>query len=419
MSRIDPAYPPLDDTALGRWKWLFLLAPVLIVALFTAGFLVGHASASGRSHLTGSLLADNAEQFQIFWEAWKHVEQQFCFPTPVDEQAMTYGAIRGLLASLRDPHTVFVQPAHRSLENDALQGEFGGIGVLIMLEENRLKIVEVTSGSAAEEAGLQPGDALLSVDGTEIAGLDMDEVVLLVRGEVGTTVQLTVQRGDQTLSFQVVRQQVELPSLSWQLLPESVAYIQMQSFTGRTDEELSQAIESLRALGAQVLVLDLRGNGGGVVEGATNVLGQLLGHGIAFRELRKGEKERRHPIPFGAQTTDWPLAVLVDQGTASAAEIVAAAVRDCNRGVLIGEPTYGKGSMQGIFELSDGSSVHVTIAHWLSSDGRPIEGVGVQPDIILSPARDEQGQEQILQAAIEYLVAGIDSAIGSSALDVM
>ena len=173
--------------------------------------------------------------------------------------------------------------------------------------------------------------------------------------------------------------------------------------SGRTGEELSRAIRALREGGARALVLDLRGNGGGVVEGARDVLSQLIGHGIAFRELSKGGKESRHAIPFRLRTVGWALAVLVDAGTASSAEILAAAIRDHERGLLIGEPTFGKGSVQGIFPLRDGSSVHVTISRWLSSDGHPIEGVGLQPDIAVAAGGGQEDGDLSLQRAIEHL----------------
>jgi len=171
--------------------------------------------------------------------------------------------------------------------------------------------------------------------------------------------------------------------------------------------------------GARALVLDLRGNGGGVVEGARDVLSQLIGHGIAFRELNKDGKESRHAIPFRLRTVGWPLAVLVDAGTASSAEILAAAIRDHERGLLIGEPTFGKGSVQAIFPLRDGSSVHVTISRWLRSNGHPIEGVGLQPDIAVAPATGQKEGDLSLQRAVEHLALQLEGTAKLSLLSIM
>jgi carboxyl-terminal processing protease len=200
-----------------------------------------------------------------------------------------------------------------------------------------------------------------------------------------------------------VRQQVEMPSISWQLLSDGIGYIGIHLFSARTGEELASAIQELRRQDVGALALDLRGNGGGLTGGAIDVLRRLLGHGIAFRELHRGADEQRHAIPFGQPLVDWPLAVLLDGGTASAAEMVAVAIRDYERGVLIGQRTFGKGSVQGMYQLSDGSSVHVTISHWLSAKGYPIEGVGLEPDIVVASTIVAGAEDPSLRRAVDYL----------------
>jgi carboxyl-terminal processing protease len=405
MSNLNKGVAPLWDRVQRNGKWsVLLMSPLLALVFFAAGVVAGHVTAPSNRHVLDSTPAQHAQTFRVFWEAWSRIEQTFYTTTPLQHREMTYGAIRGMLAALGDRHTLFVEPPQHRLQTDAFQGGFGGIGVTISIKDQRPVIVEVSLGSAADRAGLWRGDVLLSVDGTEVSALALDTVVLLVRGPVGSRVELNVQRSDgQQLSFSVVRERIELPSLTWQVLPDSIGYVHILFFSGLTGQELSRAIKALSEEEVRALVLDLRANGGGVVEGASDVLGQLIGHGIAFRELSNAGEERRHPIPFRSQTVDWPLAVLVDRGTASSAEIVAAAIRDHERGVLIGEPTFGKGSVQGIFPLQDGSSVHVTISRWLSANGLPIEGVGLQPDIAVT--RDEgQGEgDLILERAMEHL----------------
>jgi carboxyl-terminal processing protease len=376
----------------------------MAVTLFSAGFVLGHFGIPGRMYVAPDTPPQFARQFHIFWEAWQQIEHEFYSPTPLDPQAMTHGAIQGMMTALDDPFTYLVEPSQYRLESDTFKGDFGGIGASLALVDAQTTFTEVYVGSPAEVAGLQAGDRLLAVDGTEVAGLLLDQIVLLIRGPLETPVRLDVQRkSGQRVSLSVVRRRVDLPSLSSQLVSDGVGYVGIQIFSARTGEELARAIQELQGQNAKALVLDLRGNGGGLTGGAIDVLRRLLGHGIAFRELRPGAEEQRHAVPFGEPLVDWPLAVLLDGGTASAAEMVAAAIRDYQRGVLIGQRTFGKGSVQGIYQLSDGSSVHITISHWLSAGGYPIEGVGLEPDIVVASTDGAEAEDPSLRRAVDYL----------------
>ncbi|MBM4431463.1 MAG: S41 family peptidase [Chloroflexi bacterium] len=373
----------------------------LVVLPFLAGVATGHWELFARNRMPSQ--QGTVECLHVFWEAWTQIEQQFFAPTPLDPQGMTRGAVNGMLASLNDPYTLFVEPSQHRLETDRLEGQFGGIGVSLDITDKQVVVDRVHADSPAEQAGVQVGDVLLSVYGMDLDGLSADEVVLLIRGPVGSMVQLRVRRGDQEeLDLVMIRQQIEVPSLAWQLMPDGIGYIYIYRFTARTGAEFSAALRLLGPSNVRALVLDLRGNGGGLVDGAVQVLGHLIGHGIAYRELSK-EGETRYAIPFEADAIDWPLAVLVDGASASAAEIVASALQDYGRGILFGEPTSGKGSMQGIFLLSDGSSLHVTTARWLSPHGHPIQGVGVQPDIVISAVENKADADLVLQRAIDHL----------------
>lgn len=387
----------------GRRWWIASLI-CLAVALLSAGFALGHFGVPGAAKSKGGAPAEHASQFSIFWEAWDHIDRQFYALAPLDSQAMTHGAIAGMVASLGDPFTSFAEPSRHRLESDIFQGDFGGIGASLALVDGRLTFIEVYFSSPAEVSGLQAGDRLLAVDGTEVTGLSLDQVVLLIRGPLEAPVRLEVQRGTEGhLSLSLVRTRIELPSLDFQLVSAGIGYVGIHLFTARTGDELARAIQSLREQNVSALVLDLRGSGGGLTGGAIEVLRHLVGHGIAFRELRRGGDEQRHAIPFGAPPVNWPVAVLVDGGTASAAEIVAAALHDYQRGVLIGERTFGKGSVQGVYVLSDGSSVHVTTSHWLSPSGYPIDGVGLEPDIVVPSVDVVQGKDSFLHHAVDYL----------------
>jgi carboxyl-terminal processing protease len=396
-----PSKPLRDKCRSWRAPLLFLCMAAL---LFSAGFVLGHYSVPGQGYATAGTPPQFARQFRAFWEAWLWIEQEFYSPMPLEPHAMTYGSIHGMMAALNDPFTYFAEPSQHRLESDTFTGDFEGIGASLALTGAQPTFVDICPASPADTAGLQIGDRLLAVDGAGVAGLLLDEVALLIRGSLDTPVQVDVQRQNGTyFSATIVRQRVDLPSVDAQLLSDEVGYVGIRLFSARTGEELSRAVEGLQGQHARALVLDLRGNGGGLTGGAIDVLRVLLGHGIAFRELRPGREEQRHAIPFAEPLVDWPLAVLLDGGTASAAEMVAAAIHDYDRGVLIGQRSFGKGAVQSMYQLSDGSSLHITTSHWLSADGYPIEDVGLEPDIIVASGGAAATEDPFLRRAVDYL----------------
>ena len=380
-----------------------MVALVLVVAMFCGGLALGWEADRRRL----GRFSRGPEDFGLFWEAWDRLERMFWSPAELHAERMTYGATRGMLQALGDPYTSFFEPAEHQLNADRLRGEFGGIGVQLGGDRTGVFVASVFPDSPAEAAGLLVGDILVAVGREATAGLAVDDVRLLLRGPVGSVVELTLERhGGRPVTVPIQRQEIEIPSLEWELLQPKVGYVQLRFFSDRTPKEFAQALRSLSTEGASALILDLRGNGGGVVEAAVGVLGELLGKGIAYREVAKGEAETRYPVPFRTEVLSWPLAVLVDAGTASSAEIVAAAVRDNGRGLLYGQTTFGKGSVQAVFPLEDGSSVHLTVGRWLSSDGHAIEDLGVVPDIPIGIDGDPN-EDQVLQAALSDLQSGL------------
>ena len=372
--------------------------------LCAGGFLLGRFGVPGQGYLAPPTASSHARRVRVLWEAWRILEQRFYSPTALDPQVMTYGAIHGMVAGLGDPFVSFVEPAAHRLEIDSLKGEFGGIGASLVLMQAYPTFIEVYVSSPAESAGLQVGDRLLAVDGHSVSGLPLEQIALLIRGSLDSPVRLDVERATgQRLSVSIVRQRVEMPSLGWQTLSDGIGYVGIHFFSARTGEELDKAIQELQRQRVAALVLDLRGNAGGVTGGAIDVLRHLLGHGIAYRELRRGAHEQRHAIPFDEALVDWPLALLLDRQTASAAEMVAAAIRDYDRGVLVGQHTFGKGSVQGMYPLSDGSSLHVTISRWLSPAGYTIDGVGLEPDIAVDLSGIVATDDASLRRAVDYL----------------
>ncbi|MCS7287090.1 MAG: S41 family peptidase, partial [Anaerolineae bacterium] len=345
-----------------RRVFLFALFVLLIAISYGAGFFT-HEFISRK----------NSAQFGLFWEALEILKRDYYKPLPDDRQ-ITYAAIKGVVTHLGDPYTLFLEPQTRALEKDELKGEFGGIGAWIRKTEDGRFILTPMEGYPAMKAGIKDGDELTRVDDTPITPeMSIEQVLVLVRGPVGTYVNITVRRGEEELSFRLKREKIETPSVEWKLVEPGIGYVKIAKFTEKTPRELEQALIKLREQGTSSLILDLRGNAGGLIESALKVGGFFLKGGVMVHEryrnsLKSYEVAR---VPF---KVDWPMVVLVDSGTASAAEIVAGALQESGRAKLIGRRTYGKGSVQWVYDLSDGSSLHVTVAQWFTPNYRKVEG---------------------------------------------
>ena len=350
--------------------------------------------------------ADGDGSAAVFWEAWDHIERSFYGDLP-SAKARTYGAVHESLTLLADPHTVFVEPAARQLERERMSGVFGGIGVTLWRDPSGQVVLSPYRDSPAERAGVSEGDVLLAVAGHHTTDLlTLDEIRAHLHGEAGTTVTITLSRPP-TPPFRVsvVREEIEVPSVTWRALEEmsAIGYIRVETFTARTEEEIEEALHQLARDGMRGLVLDLRDNSGGLRSAAVGTASQFIGHRVILYEIT-GEGETKSieaAHASGGFAHEAPMAILVNRGTASAAEIVAGALQDWQRGPLVGESTFGKGSVQLIFDLSDGSSLHVTSALWLTPDKRRIEGQGLLPDIRIASSSDlRDGQ---LDRAVAYL----------------
>jgi carboxyl-terminal processing protease len=353
--------------------------------------------------------SEEAKQFGIYWEVWHIVQDKFYGAVPQDSTP-AYAAIRGALSTLQDPYTLFVEPQPRALEKAELQGQFGGIGALVSRGEAGEVILDPMVDSPAEKAGVKKGDVVLKVDDTPITStMTTDAVLVLIRGEVGTKVTLTLQRAGaaEPVVVTITRATIETPSVEWRVLEQdsSIGYIHIRLFTERTPRELERALQDLKGAGAARLILDMRDNPGGLLDAAVSVASQFLRDGVVLYEDRKDEPEKSYVVTQGGAALDQPLVVLVNHGTASASEIVSGALQDRQRGPLIGERTYGKGSVQLVYDLSDKSSLHVTVARWFTPNRQPIDGQGLTPDIELplSDADRQAGADPQLERAIAYL----------------
>lgn len=385
---------------------VFMLV-ILAVSAFAAGYLTRElTSTSGNGPV-----ARADQEMSLYYEAWNLIESNFIGSIP-NPKEIAYGAIRGSLSALNDPYTVFIEPAERAIERERLQGSFGGIGAYISRAEDTGEVVlEPIPGNPAEAAGILSGDVLVAIDGQAIpADMTVPEIIELIKGEKGTSVVLTIRHPGEILSVdvRVVRDDILLPSVSYRILAEdpSTGYIQLSRFSGESSQEVETAIRNLKAEGAERFILDLRQNGGGLRDAAVAIVDHFLDDGPILYLVSQQDGERVFNATSKTIAPDEPLVVLIDGGTASASEIVAGALKDRQRATLIGNGrTFGKGSVQLVFDLTDGSSVHVTSARWYTPGRHQIDQSGLEPDILVEVSQEaiDSGQDPVLEQAVEFL----------------
>jgi len=350
---------------------------------------------------------DIRPELEILREAYDLIQSEYYGDVPDDTQ-LTYGAIRGMLQRLGDEHTGFLEPSIAKREREARSGTYHGIGVLVDLNDSqKLEVVRVFRGSPAEAGGIRAGDQIVSVDGRSIVGLSLDEMIALVRGPAGTGVNLSIERpgADEPFDVVVTRAQIEIPLVEARMIGSDIAYVSLTSFDARATDQLAREIGSLLARNPNGLIFDLRSDPGGFLDQAIDVSDLFLDEGLVMIERNRDGSEQRFDSDSGDLAETIPLVVLVDRGSASASEIVAGAIQDRERGVLIGTLTFGKGSVQNVHTLSDGSELRVTIARWFTPNDRAIHGEGLEPNIVVE-AGDDPAQDLQLDRAVEYLRTG-------------
>jgi carboxyl-terminal processing protease len=350
------------------------------------------------------------EALKVLGEVWDLLEQEFYGELPPSEERV-YGAIRGMLDTLDDDATSFSEPSIAEIRRTDDSGSFEGIGAHVTMNENDiLEIVQPFEGSPAERAGLKSGDLVLAVDGESIVGYGIYDAITLIRGPEGSEVELTIQRGEdgETFTVSIVRARLDIPTVESRMLDNNIGYVSLFEFSAKATERLEDAIQDLFDQGADALVLDLRGNPGGFLLQANQVADLFLDSGLILIERRSDGQEIEYSSTEEGIAQDVPLVVLVNGHSASASEIVAGAVQDRGRGVLIGETTFGKGSVQLLHTLSDGSELRVTVARWFTPDDRAIHGDGLEPDIVVPFTEEDMAEDRDpqLDRAIEYLTTG-------------
>ena len=351
------------------------------------------------------------EPLSIFARALAYIE--LAYIEPVDQEKLVYGAIRGLADSL-DPHTVFMDPEEYAIFKSDAEGRFAGIGVEVSTRDGWLTILSVFDGGPAAKAGLLPGDRFLAIEGEEARDLRLHDAVRRIRGEPGTNVNVTIRREGQTEALErtLTRAFIELDPIEMQVLERGVVYLQISAFQDGVSREFSDALDEAvvklrKRGGVQGLILDLRNNGGGLLDEAVWVSDELLATGaIVSTRGRDGKVIKQYTARRAGTRPKWPTVVLINENSASASEIVAGALQDQGRATVVGVRSFGKGSVQTVFDLPGGSALKITISRYYTPSGRSIQAQGIIPDLIAEQPREEGDLDPIREETLEGHLAG-------------
>ena len=351
-------------------------------------------------------------EFDILAEVWAHLQEGHLRGRELDPELLSQGAARGIIEALDDPHAAYLTPEQQEQESQDLRGEFEGIGAHVGMRDGRITIIAPIADTPADKAGLKPGDILTSINGESAEGLSIMEAVGRIRGPKGEAVELGVFRPSrgEPLTVTIVRDVILVDSVSLRMLVGRIAHLRITSFTDSTNQEAVEAIETLHRLGASGIILDLRNNPGGLLRTVVDVTSQFVDEGIALYEVDGQGKRNDWPLKKGGLARDIPMVVLVNEYSASGSEVLAGAIRDNDRAPIIGVVTFGKGSVNTLRRLSDGSGIFFTIAHWHTPSGTLIEGDGLEPDIVVEQTEDSDDDLQLDRAIeeLEILVQAVE-----------
>jgi len=381
----------------------YLLTTLLVAFAVVLSFGVGFQLSRSLSQPVTGL----PEEFNALGEVWQSLERYYVNKDALDAEELSEGAIRGLLKALDDPHTSYLDAETYEMEWSAYEGSFEGVGAVITMKDGELTVVSPIAGGPAEEQGVRAGDKILEIDGEPTSGMNLTEAVLKIRGPQGTEVTLLIlHQGETTpVEIEIIREEVKLDSIYLEMLPEGIAHIQITHFSERTHEELVAVLNDAIDNGAEGIILDLRNNPGGYLHVAVDVASEFLDGGtVVYQQDSEGRLDELPATP-GGLAKDLPLVLLVNEWSASGSEVLAGAIQDRGRANLVGNVTYGKGSINIVRELSDGSALYVTTARWLTPDGSLIEGIGLTPDfeVEITEADILNDRDPQLDFAIEYI----------------
>lgn len=396
----------------GKVKHLITLVLILLLTgvSYFAGFLHGHRNVVFEEKLKPKIISTELAKpsevdFSLFWNVWNRIEDQYV--GNLDPQKAVYGAISGLVESLKDPFSLFLNPEDSKKFLDDLRGQFQGIGAELALKNEKIIVVAPLEGSPSQRAGLKPNDQIVKIDRQDIGVLTFGEVITKIRGPKGTTVTLTVLRegAAEPLEFTIKREVITIESVKLEV-KDGIAHLKIIQFGDDTTKQVQKAAEQIITSEANGIVLDMRNNPGGFLNAAIDVASLFVEEGkLVVTEVAKGSERKEFKTTIPPRLKDKKLVVLVNGGSASGSEIVAGALRDQNRAKLVGEKTFGKGSVQSLEDLPGGSSLRITIAKWLTPSGKQINGEGISPDIEVKLTEDDikNGKDPQFEKAKEIL----------------
>lgn len=381
----------------------YFFIALILVGIFLLGFSAGQQSFPVDRlvpEVTHKSEGQPAEvDFSIFWRTWQALQENYLDADKLDPQQLVYGAVKGMVRAVGDPYTSFLDPEESKNFSDTISGSFEGIGAEIGIRDNRLTIIAPLKNTPAEKAGLKAGDQVLEIDGVPTEGMSLEEAVTRIKGPKGTKVVLTIVRNglEQAKKVEVVRDKIDIPVLDWELKQGNIAYIQLYTFTENVAERFDKAANQILQAGADKIVLDLRNNAGGVLQGAIRVAGWFVPKGkiVVIEEGKTDEVIDRSPGP--GSFSKFKTVVLVNQGSASASEIVAGALQEQAGATLVGLTTFGKGSVQALRRFPDRSTLKVTVARWFTPQRKQISEKGIKPDIQVEMEPDQIGTDQDIQ----------------------
>ncbi len=387
---------------------------ILAIALAgTAGYAIGTERpktvvVQGVANMASD--AVSAGDFAVFWDAWKGIESSYVGVGEVKKRDLIYGAASGLVASLKDPYSVFMTPEDSKRFSEDLNGNYGGIGPEIGNKNEQLIVIPPLNDSPAEKSGLLSGDRLLEINASSTAGIAINDAVKMIRGPKGTAVSFTVGRSgkEKPLTIRVTRDTIRIPVLEWKMEEGKIAHIQLFTFSESSASLMRTALHEAKEAGAKGIILDMRNNPGGYLDAAIAMAGYFMEPGkvVVFEEFRNGRRDSFEtegaPIVAGL-----PIAILMNAGSASASEILAGALKDNEGAPIVGEKSFGKGTVQELMTLRDGSELKLTIAHWILPKGMQIDKNGIVPDVPVKISdEDREGKrDPQLEKALELVRA--------------
>jgi len=376
---------------------------ILLGMVFSAGFYFG-----GYKKVC-EVCPPSDIDFSLFWESWKVLEEKFVDKTKFDVQKMIYGAISGMVESLGDPYTVFMTPPESKKFTEDVKGSFSGIGIEIGIKKEQLVVISPLEGTPAQKAGLKAGDSILAINGTSTFGITTDEAVGVIRGERGTEVTLTMNREgwDKPKDIKIIRDIIKVPSLKLEFKDDNICYLKLYQFSEEANFDFSGAANEILNSQCQRIILDLRDNPGGYLEVSKDIAGWFLKKNdvVTIEHFGDGSEDKEYKSSGPSVFLEYPIVVLINGGSASASEILAGALRDNRDILLIGEKSFGKGSVQEMEELSGGSFLKITVAKWLTPKGDSISDKGLEPDVKVELTEEDytNDKDPQLDKAIEVI----------------